>query len=211
MFDSPENWIPMGEKYRIALYRQETESENPLEQYYDMTSCWTVNQARGYNGIFSAVDDASEELIRRVTDETESNNYADLQNEIVHALEREFDFLVMPVSLRGYSQGEWMDVILFEERDGGRPEDVQRAAIDRVRHDLECWFRGDVYIIALEELITYTAPNGKTILRWEIVDGVGASWDNYFSEPPAVEDLLDRLDVEPAEYGADIGMMELMR
>ena len=207
--DTVENWVPLGEKHRIALHRQEYASENPITAYYDHIGCWTVTQARGLNPIHVNVDDNVQETIRRVTDETESNNYRDLTNEIVHELERIHGLVVLPVSLQGYSQGEWMEVVLFV-KPGNELGGVVENVLDHIRQDLTAWFRGDVYIITLEELITYTAPNGKTITRWEGVDDVAASWDNYFYERPAVEDLLDRLEIDVAEYGADEKALELV-
>ena len=207
--DTLENWVPLGEKHRIALHRQEYASENPITAYYDHIGCWTVNQARGLNPIHVNVDDNVQETIRRVTDETESNNHRDLTNEIVHELERIHGLVVLPVSLQGYSQGEWMEVILFV-KPGNEPGMVAESILDHIRQDFTAWFRGDVYIIALEELITYTAPNGKTITRWEGVDEVAASWDNYFYERPTVDTLLERLEIEPAKYGADERVLELV-
>jgi len=208
MFDTLENWIPMGEKHRIALHRQEFASENPLTAYYDDVSCWTVSMARGLNPIHANVDDNVRETIHRVTAETESDNYRDLTNELVHELEKVHGLVVMPVSLQGYSQGEWMEVILFTKPAIGYF--TARNSLEHVRQDLTAWFRGDVYGLAVEELITYTAPNGKTIDRWEPVEDVDPVWDNYFYERPAVDDLLDRLEIDPAKYGADLKMMELM-
>lgn len=209
MFETLENWIPMGEKHRIALHRQEFAVENPLSAYYDNAGCWTVSMARGLNPIHANVDYNVEQTIRRVTAETESDNYRDLTNELVHELEKVHGLVVMPVSLQGYSQGEWMEVILFS-KPTIEPETATRAALGSISQDLTAWFRGDVYGLAVEELITYTAPNGKTIVRWEPVEDVDPVWDNYFYERPAVEELLDRLEIDPAKYGADLKMMELM-
>ena len=209
MFETLENWIPMGEKHRIALHRQEFASENPLTAYYDDVSCWSISQARGLNPIHANVDDNVLETIHRVTAETESNNYRDLTNEIVDELERIHGLVVLPVSLQGYSQGEWMEVVLFM-KPTIESEAVARNVLDHVRQDLTAWFRGDVYGLAVEELITYTAPNGKTIDRWETVEDVDPVWDNYFYERPAVDELLDRLEIDPAKYGADTHLMELM-
>ena len=208
--DTLENYVPMGDKYRIALHRQEFASENPLTAYYDHVGCWTVNQARGLNPIHANVDDNVQETIRRVTEETESNNYRDLTNEIVHELERIHGLVVLPLSLQGYSQGEWMEVVLFT-MPTIQPQSVARNTLDHVRQDLTAWFRGDVYRLAVEELITYTAPNGKTIERWEPVEDVDPVWDNYFYEQPTVDTLLDRLEIEPAEYGVtDESNLELV-
>jgi len=212
MFDTLENWIPMGKKHRIALHRQEFASENPLTEYYDEVGAWSVSQARGFNPMRVNVDDNVGETIRRVTEETEADNYRDLTNEIVHELEKIHGLVVLPVSLQGYSQGDWMEVVLFMKptAPSGYSPNSTRAVLDHVRQDLTAWFRGDVYGLAVEELITYTAPNGKTIDRWEPVEDVDPVWDNYFYERPAVEELLDRLEIDPAEYGADVRLMELM-
>lgn len=209
MFDTLENWIPMGDKHRIALHRQEFASDNPLTAYYDHVGCWTVNQARGLNPIHVNVDDNVQETIRRVTEETESNNYRDLTNEIVDELERIHGLVVLPLSLQGYSQGEWMEVVLFTKPTIA-PETVARNTLDHVRQDFTAWFRGDVYGLAVEELITYTAPNGKTIDRWETVEDVDPVWDNYFYERPEISDLLDRLEIDPAKYGADEKELQLV-
>lgn len=207
--DTLENYVPLGDKHRIALHRQESESENPLTAYYDHVGCWTVAEGRGLNPVHVNVDDNVQETIRRVTDETESNNYRDLTNEIVHDLERIHGLVVLPVSLQGYSQSDWMEVVLFTKPTVG-PQSIARNTLDHIRQDLTAWFRGDVYIIALEELITYTAPNGKTITRWETVEDVDSVWDNYFYERPEIDDLLDRLEIDPAKYGADEKELQLV-
>lgn len=205
--DNLENWIPMGEKHRIAIRQQES-AGNPLTEYYENISCWTVSQARGLNPMHLNVDDNVQETILRVTAETESDNYRDLTNEIVHELEKIHGLVVLPVSLRGYSQGEWMEVVLFTEPELGHG--AARNSLEHVREDLEAYFRGDVFTLSVEELVVYTAPNGKTINRWETVEDVETVWDNYFSNRPAVEELLNRLEIDPAKYGADERVMELM-
>lgn len=74
------------------------------------------------------------------------------------------------VSLRGYSQGEWADVIIYGDAgpDGKWVND--RHAAD----DLKAWFRGDLYTVAHESLETYqNAKTGETLQRWESIDSVG--------------------------------------
>jgi hypothetical protein len=70
-------------------------------------------------------------------------------------------------SLRGHSQGDWAEVIIYSDPD------------DRV--DLKCcaesmndWFAGEVYTIVHEKLEVYTSPNGNTIERWEVQDSLGS-------------------------------------
>jgi hypothetical protein len=74
------------------------------------------------------------------------------------------------LSLRGYSQGEWAEVIVYS--DAG-PDGEWLKGKDAT-HDLEAWFRGDIYTVALESLEIYTnLKNGDLIERWEISDSCG--------------------------------------
>ena len=68
------------------------------------------------------------------------------------------------VSLRGYSQSDWCDVVIYSN--AGYNLDSCATALDT-------WFKGDIYTVALERLETYTSPLGKTIERWEIEDAIG--------------------------------------
>ena len=78
------------------------------------------------------------------------------------------------VSLRGYSQGDWAEVVIYAES-----ETV--GNLNGAADELRAWFRGDIFTITLETLKTYTAPDGETITRWEIVDSCGliVISDNY--------------------------------
>jgi hypothetical protein len=70
------------------------------------------------------------------------------------------------VSLRGYSQGDWAEVVIYA--DGDTIGNLNGAA-----DELKAWFRGDIYNITLETLKTYTAPDGESLARWQIEDAVG--------------------------------------
>jgi len=70
------------------------------------------------------------------------------------------------VSLRGYSQGDWAEVVIYA--DGDTIGNLNGAA-----DELRAWFRGDIFNITLETLKTYTAPDGESLARWEIEDAVG--------------------------------------
>ena len=69
----------------------------------------------------------------------------------------------MEVNLQGYSPSEWATVLVY----GDGPW------INEAAKSLKAWFRGDVYTIAHEQLVTYTATNGNTIERWEVIDSLG--------------------------------------
>ena len=69
------------------------------------------------------------------------------------------------VSLRGYSQSDWADVVIYTDED----YDLNASA-----EALDTWFKGDIFTVCLEQLHTYTeASTGNTIERWEIEDSIG--------------------------------------
>lgn len=70
------------------------------------------------------------------------------------------------LELRGNSQGEWHDIVVYAEV-GNITE------WDYLAREVAAWYRGEVYLLALERLETYTNENGKTINQWETVDAIG--------------------------------------
>jgi hypothetical protein len=70
------------------------------------------------------------------------------------------------VSLRGYSQGDWAEVVIYADNE-------IIGNLNGAADELRAWFRGDIFNITLETLKTYTAPDGESLARWEIEDAVG--------------------------------------
>jgi len=68
------------------------------------------------------------------------------------------------VSLRGYSQSDWADVVIYTDED----YDLKSSA-----EALDTWFKGDIFTVCLEKLETYTSSSGNTIERWELEDSIG--------------------------------------
>jgi len=68
------------------------------------------------------------------------------------------------ISLQGYSQGEWADVVIYTKED----YDLKSSA-----EALDTWFKGDIFTVCLEKLETYTSSSGNTIERWEVEDSIG--------------------------------------
>lgn len=70
------------------------------------------------------------------------------------------------VSLQGYSQSDWAEVVIYTD-EGYDLESSAKA--------LDTWFKGDIFIVCLEQLHTYTEHStGQTIERWEVEDSIGA-------------------------------------
>ena len=70
-------------------------------------------------------------------------------------------------SLRGHSQGDWADVIIY-----ANPDD--RVDLESCEEAMDDWFKGEIYTIVHEKLEVYTSPNGNTIERWEVQDSLGS-------------------------------------
>jgi len=215
MHNTLENWIPLGDKHRIALHRDEMPMpSNPIDDLEGQVGCFPVRTARNLNGVFGdlytcdELMNLSKEALYKADYDTDN-----LTDDLIKYLEGK-GLEVLPVKLRGYSQSEWMDVLLWTFPDEyGTEEEAQalaRNVLSYVARDLGCWFRGDIYTLGVEELIIYTAPNGKTIERWETVSDVDTVYTNYFDSRPEIDDILNRLEIDPADYGVtDESLLQL--
>jgi hypothetical protein len=70
------------------------------------------------------------------------------------------------VSLRGYSQGDWAEIVVYSDSD-------LITNWRGVKDDLNAWFRGDVFFFELQTLKTYTAEDGTTLARWDTEQHTG--------------------------------------
>jgi hypothetical protein len=90
------------------------------------------------------------------------------------------------VSLRGHSQSEWAEVVIYGK------EDWMLSNEDT----LKAWFRGDVFTLAHEKLVTFTSPDSdRTIDSWEIIDSIGGVM---------LENYEDTKDFARNDFGIDL-------
>jgi hypothetical protein len=64
------------------------------------------------------------------------------------------------VSLRGYSQGEWAEVVAYSDSE-------LIGYWGSVAEDLNAWFRGDVFSLELQTLKVYKAEDSTELARWD--------------------------------------------
>jgi len=64
------------------------------------------------------------------------------------------------VSLRGYSQGEWAEVVVYSDSE-------LISYWGSVAEDLNAWFRGDVFSFELQTLKVYKAEDSTELARWD--------------------------------------------
>jgi hypothetical protein len=96
------------------------------------------------------------------------------------------------LDLRGYSQGEWHDIVIY----AAAGDITEWAGFER---EIEAWYRGEVYWLAFERLETYTNENGKTITQWETVDSIG---EVYLLDGLTREIAAEHFNLDPATVAA---------
>lgn len=105
-----------------------------------------------------------------------------------------------PVSLAGYSQGEWLRGVIFRERfDDETDSQIEERFAEIVKY-ANAWFAGDVFVIAHETLATYvnvTDVHDK-ITRWQEEDSLGAIV--LFDKEDLIEAAHDYFGIPKAEW-----------
>jgi hypothetical protein len=69
------------------------------------------------------------------------------------------------VSLRGYSQGDWAEVVIYGDKEFF-------GTLTAEANTLDAWFKGEIYTLSLENLKTYKAEDGESLGRWETEDAL---------------------------------------
>lgn len=76
------------------------------------------------------------------------------------------------IELQGHSQGEWCEGIAYLPENETLYNKDGRDKLDSRIALLRDWWRGDVYQVTSQELVTYYTPDGrKTYQQWERVEG----------------------------------------
>lgn len=160
MLDSGLEPVTLDDKTRAVAYI-DTSAISLDEIVGDEFGVYTISTARGYNQVTQG---PLTDQLKRL--EQAGYNYDWDDEQLQTAIERYLAMSGMQhkaITLQGYSQGEWAEVIVYGDFD-------LTGSIKAMRD----WWRGDVYLIALERLHVYIeAETGQTIERWEIEDCMG--------------------------------------
>ena len=103
-------------------------------------------------------------------------NYADTDEATTEALIKHFTRRGWHAESRGwvgYSQGDWLDYVIATPN---------RERTINMANTLETWLSGDVYMVTLEELETWTNAAGDTRETWEHVYSVGRVYGDVTPE-----------------------------
>jgi hypothetical protein len=69
-------------------------------------------------------------------------------------------------TVRGYSQGEWLDVFVY-------CPSADAENLPAYLAEFENYFRGDVYNVTFQRSKVFTAADGETVTIWQDVDTIG--------------------------------------
>jgi hypothetical protein len=180
--------LQISDTERVSFY-YDTAHITVDEVIGDDVGVFTLDTARGYNAIEQGEFTAE---LRRLLGNAQDYGWSGEQ------LERAISqYLSMAgctfrqVSLRGHSQGEWAEVVVYTKDD---------FDISVVVPSLKAWFAGDVYVMARETLEIYTnLKNGDLIERWEGEDFLGC----------VIGDTIESLYQQAKEYWADLGTVAM--
>lgn len=161
MIDSGLEPTVINDTTRVKVYIDDNYC--PLEDIVgEEFGVYTLDISRGYNAIEQGDRTADLDRLIRGLNLDYRTDWRDIKR---RALELYFNLSGLNyqfVSLRGYSQSEWADVLVYGDYD-------LAGSIEA----LEAWYTGDVFTVALEKLETYTSSSGNTIERWELEDSIG--------------------------------------
>lgn len=149
--------LEISDTERVAVYLEE--DYFPVEDFVgDELGIFTLHKDRSLSNIERGDHHAAlHELMDRVNRDQEESAIGKYLS--LHNLHYKF------VSLRGYSQSDWADVVIYAtDPDTLLSED-----------SLKAWFRGDVFTLCHEKKITFTSNfSDRVIEQWEVIDSLGA-------------------------------------
>ena len=132
----------------------------------DMFGVQTLSIAKNYNLISS--NDEVQDLVARVVDRIHyhnTNDYQEKRERIIGYWLAMNGYTFRFTTLRGYSQGEWADVVIYSK---------ENESIDSAKESLENWFRGDIFNLNVEERKVFRSDDGEALDIWQFKDGVSA-------------------------------------
>ena len=120
---------------------------------------FTLNAPRGY--LTAKTNDKHQEVLQMIaTDYAYDRNKTEASNLIGTHFEAFKDISWLMVSFTGYSQGDWLEAVIYSDEGYGV------ADLKDVAEDLENIWRGECYVVSIEKPKVYTATDGSTLTEW---------------------------------------------
>jgi len=147
---------------RVALYYADGVSFDIDEIYGDNIGVFDLTTSGSQYGLNNGIFTTDLDRLTWNIDYWDKRDRRERAAELFLEL-NEYDYRT--ITLSGSSQSEWARVIVYSDRANGAEIDLDNA-VKMIRN----WFRGEVYEMALENLVVYTAEDGAQITRWENED-----------------------------------------
>lgn len=189
----------VGERDRIRVVADEWERECPIEWNPTDTGMLTIRAPRDYNGWNNG--DEADAVKQRILlsgeyDTERGRGWMDdaTQAGIRYLKRRGYD--VAEVSLAGYSQGDWADVLIW-----AKPNPDGTSWLPGLIETVQQWFRGDIYTLIHERAVDYVRTDNREaddpdLTEWEMVDSLGGCYiDDYSDSDVVVGDYRDHFDL----------------
>jgi hypothetical protein len=148
---------------RVAVYPEE--QCFPVEDFVgDELGIFTLHKDRHLSNIEQGTENG---LLHRLMDKVNRDQEESAIGKYLATAGFSYKF----VSLRGYSQSDWADVVIY----------AKDPSLLLNEDSLKSWFRGDIYYLSHEKLVTFTSPDSDRVIEsWETLDSIGAVMlDNY--------------------------------
>lgn len=157
--------LEISETERVAVYQ--SEDYHPWEDYLGDTLGVFVLERDRYLSDFSRGEhtDSLHSLLNRI----DHSQYESAVGKYLSLAGLHYTRL----SLRGYSQGDWAEVIIYG--------DDTWATSKETAESVKSWFRGDIYDLAHEKLLTFTSEDSDRVIKsWEVLDSIhGVMLESY--------------------------------
>lgn len=167
--------VMFGERDRVRVTIDDDSHECPVE--WNPTDCGmlTVRKNRDYSTL--SFGDEADAAAQRMQFADEYSTDDEPMHAAMRYLNRQ-GYSVDYCSLTGYSQGDWMDVIIWT-----RDADYRKSLVD----DVQMWFRGDIYALVHEQAVDYVRITNKDatspdLTEWEPIDGLGGVYMNNLDD-----------------------------
>jgi len=162
----------INDNTRIAVY-PDYQVECPTEYWGNDIGIFTMSMAGGLSPLSVEIDDIN---LRLANIQYNSPDFS----AAIDKLFRRADMNYRVLHLQGYSQGEWLEAIIY-----GTVDDDVLASTGR---ELDQWFKGDIYMLALETQQTYVNVNDPedTRVEWVMQDSVS----NVYIDAYAYDDVI---------------------
>lgn len=166
---------------RIAVY-PDYQVECPTEYWGNDIGIFTVSQARDLSPLSVELDDIN---LRLANIQYNSSDFSGALDKLFRRAEMNYRVL----HLQGYSQGEWLEAIIY-----GTVDDDVLASTGR---ELDQWFKGDVYTLSLETLVTYAsvADTSDTHTHWQAEESVSGVYVDAYAYDDVMAEAMQHFPI----------------